>query len=60
MNDSLEALQREVLDRIQQGNSEQELEQIRIDVLGRGGKVTLMLRGLGRLLPRSGRGRVSG
>ena len=29
MNDPLEALQREVLDRIQRSNSEQELEQIR-------------------------------
>jgi len=51
MNDSLEALQREVLDRIQQGNSEQELEQIRIDVLGRSGRVTLMLRGLREVAP---------
>ena len=51
MNDSLEALQREVLDRIQQGNSEQELEQIRIDVLGRSGKLTLLLRGLREIAP---------
>jgi phenylalanyl-tRNA synthetase alpha chain len=46
MNDSLEALQGEVLDRIQQSNSEKELEQIRVDVLGRSGRVTLLLRGL--------------
>jgi phenylalanyl-tRNA synthetase alpha chain len=46
MNDSLEALQREVLDRIQQSNSEKELEQIRVEVLGRSGSVTLLLRGL--------------
>src|ERR1041384_4490296 len=51
MNDSLEALQREVLDRIQRSNSGQELEQIRIDVLGRNGKVTLLLRGLREVAP---------
>jgi phenylalanyl-tRNA synthetase alpha chain len=51
MNDSLEALQGEVLDRIQQANSEQELEQIRIDVLGRSGKLTLLLRGLREIAP---------
>jgi phenylalanyl-tRNA synthetase alpha chain len=46
MNDSLEALQGEVLDRIQQSNSEKELEQIRIEELGRSGRVTLLLRSL--------------
>ena len=46
MNDSLEALQGEVLDRIQQSNSEKELEQIRVEVLGRSGRVTALLRGL--------------
>ena len=46
MNDSLEALRGEVLDRIQQSNSEKELEQIRIEALGRSGRVTLLLRGL--------------
>ena len=46
MNDSLEALQGEVLDRIQQANSEKELEQMRVEVLGRSGSVTLLLRGL--------------
>jgi phenylalanyl-tRNA synthetase alpha chain len=51
MNDSLEALQGEILDRIQQANSEQELEQIRIDVLGRSGKLTLLLRGLREITP---------
>jgi phenylalanyl-tRNA synthetase alpha chain len=51
MNDSLEALQGEILDRIQQANSEQELEQIRIDVLGRSGKLTLLLRGLREIAP---------
>jgi len=51
MSDSLEALQGEVLGRIQQANSEQELEQIRIEVLGRSGKVTLLLRGLRDVAP---------
>lgn len=46
MNDSLEALQGEVLDRIQRSGSEAELEQIRVDVLGRSGTVTLLLRGM--------------
>ena len=46
MNDSVEALQGEVLDRIQQSDSEKELEQIRVEILGRSGSVTLLLRGL--------------
>src|SRR5918999_554865 len=46
MNDSLEALQGEVLARIQQATSAEELEQIRVEVLGRSGRVTLLLRGL--------------
>jgi len=46
MNDSLEALRGEVLERIQQTGSEKELEQLRVEILGRSGKLTLMLRGL--------------
>lgn len=46
MNDSLEALQGEVLDRIQQSGSEAEIEQLRVEVLGRKGRLTLLLRGL--------------
>lgn len=46
MNDSLEALQGEVLDRIQQSSSEAEIEQLRVEVLGRKGRLTLLLRGL--------------
>src|SRR5687768_7784709 len=46
MNDSLEALQGEVLDRIQRSDSEKELEQIRVETLGRSGSVTLLLRGM--------------
>ena len=46
MNDSLEALKGEVLDRIQRSDSEKELEQIRVETLGRSGSVTLLLRGM--------------
>jgi phenylalanyl-tRNA synthetase alpha chain len=46
MDDSLEALQGEVLDRIQQSSSESEIEQLRVEVLGRKGRLTLLLRGL--------------
>jgi phenylalanyl-tRNA synthetase alpha chain len=46
MNDSLETLQGEVLDRIQQSASEAEIEQLRVEVLGRKGRLTLLLRGL--------------
>ena len=46
MNDSLEALQGEVLERIERSTSESELEQLRVDVLGRKGRLTLLLRGL--------------
>ena len=51
MNDSLEALQGEVLDRIQRSGSEGELEQIRVEFLGRSGTVTLLLRGMKDLPP---------
>jgi phenylalanyl-tRNA synthetase alpha chain len=46
MNDSLETLQGEVLDRIQQSGSEAEIEQLRVEILGRKGRLTLLLRGL--------------
>lgn len=46
MSDSLEALRGEVLERIQKSDSEKELEELRVGVLGRSGKVTLLLRGL--------------
>ena len=46
MNDSLETLEGEVLDRIRRSGSEKELEQIRIETLGRSGKLTLMLRSM--------------
>src|SRR5881396_2300638 len=49
MNESLEALRGEVLDRIQQASSEMEIEQLRVEVLGRKGKLTLLLRGLADL-----------
>jgi len=49
MNDSLETLRGELLDRIQRANSEKELEQLRVEVLGRSGTVTLRLRSLKEL-----------
>jgi len=49
MNESLEALRGEVLDRIQQASSEMEIEQLRVEVLGCKGKLTLLLRGLADL-----------
>jgi phenylalanyl-tRNA synthetase alpha chain len=49
MNDSLETLRGELLDRIQRANSEKDLEQLRVEVLGRSGIVTLRLRGLKEL-----------
>lgn len=46
MNDSLEALEGEMLDRIQQANSETEIEELRVEALGRKGRLTLLLRAL--------------
>jgi phenylalanyl-tRNA synthetase alpha chain len=46
MNESLEALQGEVLDRIRRSDSEREIEQIRVETLGRSGSVTMLLRGM--------------
>jgi len=46
MTESVEALRGEVLDRIQQSSSETEIEQLRVEVLGRKGRLTLLLRGL--------------
>src|ERR1043166_6041094 len=46
MNESLEALQGEVLERLQQSTSETEIEQLRVEFLGRKGRLTLLLRGL--------------
>jgi len=51
MNDSLEAFREEVLDRIQDSVSEKEIEQVRIETLGRKGRLTLLLRGLKDLSP---------
>ena len=53
MTDSLEVLRGEVLERIQQANSAKELEQVRVDTLGRSGSITLLLRGSKR--PAGGR-----
>ena len=46
MNESLETLQQEVLERINHCNSETEVEEVRVATLGRGGRLTAMLRGL--------------
>jgi phenylalanyl-tRNA synthetase alpha chain len=46
MNDSLEELRGEVLDRIQHCASESEIEQLRVETLGRKGRLTSLLRGL--------------
>ena len=46
MNDSLETLRGELLERIRHAGSEKELEQLRVESLGRSGKVTLLLRGV--------------
>ena len=57
MNESLETLQGEVLDRIQQSNSETEIEQLRVEILGRNGRLTLLLRSL-KDLPKDERSRA--
>jgi phenylalanyl-tRNA synthetase alpha chain len=49
MNESLDVLQDEVLERIRNCNSEPEMEQVRVETLGRSGRLTLMLRGLKEL-----------
>ena len=46
MNESLETLQQEVLERIHHCNSETEIEDVRVEILGRGGRLTSRLRGL--------------
>jgi phenylalanyl-tRNA synthetase alpha chain len=51
MNESPDALQSEALERIQQGSSDTEIEQLRIEFLGRKGRLTLLLRGLKDLPP---------
>ena len=46
MIDSLDALRAEMLARIERSGSEGEIEQIRVEALGRKGRLTLLLRGL--------------
>ncbi len=43
---SVEALEGEILERIQHSNSETEIEELRVETLGRKGRLTLLLRGL--------------
>src|SRR5688572_20907111 len=51
MVDSLDALREEMLARIEKSGSEAEIEQIRVEALGRKGRLTLPLRGLKDLPP---------
>lgn len=51
MEDSLQALRREILDRIGRCASEQDLEELRVEYLGRKGQITLLLRGLKDVSP---------
>src|SRR5919108_1122815 len=51
MSDSLETLREEVLDRVQGSTSEAEIEDLRVEYLGRKGRVTLLLRALKDLPP---------
>ena len=46
MSDSLDSLREETLARLDKSGSEAEIEQIRVEALGRKGKLTLLLRGL--------------
>ncbi|HXV83343.1 MAG TPA: phenylalanine--tRNA ligase subunit alpha [Candidatus Binatia bacterium] len=46
MNESLETLQQEVLERIHHCNSATEIEEVRVETLGRSGRLTSLLRGL--------------
>ncbi|HEU4341322.1 MAG TPA: phenylalanine--tRNA ligase subunit alpha [Candidatus Binatia bacterium] len=57
MNESLAALRQDILERIEHCKSETEVEQLRVEVLGRKGKLTLLLRGL-KDLPAEERPRV--
>lgn len=51
MKESLEALREEILERIGNGATEQEIDRLRVEYLGRGGKLTLLLRGLREVPP---------
>jgi phenylalanyl-tRNA synthetase alpha chain len=46
MNQSLETLQQEVLEKIHSCNSATEVEEVRVETLGRSGRLTSLLRGL--------------
>jgi phenylalanyl-tRNA synthetase alpha chain len=46
MSDSLDSLREETLARLEKSGSEAEIEQIRVEALGRKGRLTLLLRGL--------------
>ena len=57
MNDSVEAIRVEMMERIGRSATEHEIEQVRLDYLGRKGKLTLQLRSL-KDLPAEERPRV--
>jgi phenylalanyl-tRNA synthetase alpha chain len=57
MKESLQSLREEILGRIRECASEQEVQQLRVDYLGRKGRLTLLLRGL-RELPADERPQV--
>src|SRR3989337_3286227 len=46
MQESLETLREEILDRVAHCGSEPELDHLRVEYLGRKGRITLLLRGL--------------
>lgn len=49
MKEKLQALQTEALEAVQQTNDEKELQQIRVNYLGKKGELTAILRGMGKL-----------
>ena len=51
MKESLETLREEILDRIGHSASESEIDHLRVEYLGRKGKLTLLLRGLKEMPP---------
>jgi len=51
MKEPLERLQEEMADRITRSSSEEEIERLRIEYLGRNGKITLLFRGLREVPP---------
>ena len=59
MQESLETLREEILDRVAHCGSEPELDHLRVEYLGRKGRITLLLRGL-REIPAEERPQAGG